>query len=75
MEYLKKCFSLRDNSIPLNTEITKIDVLSKQDHTIVHGILLAYTSSTDLYSELNRALRDKETAYADSMGPYAYILY
>ena len=50
-------------------------MLRNQKHPIVIGIMLAYTSSNDLYSELNRALRDKIVTYSDTMGPYAYILY
>ena len=36
---------------------------------------MAYSASTDLYSELNKAYRDKNVTYADTMGPFAYILY
>ena len=38
-------------------------------------MLKAYSAPTDLFSELNKAYRDKNVTYADTMGPYAYILY
>ena len=68
---LVDCF----DGISQDTVINKKDVLQHPDHDIVIGILLAYSASTDLYSELNKAYRDKNYTYADSMGPYAYILY
>lgn len=69
------CFTFDDDSYPQNTVVSKKDVLSKPEHPIVKGIIFAYTASTELYSELNKALRDKITTYSDTMGPYSYILY
>ena len=61
---LNQCLLKDDKNISKDITVD-LDVLTKPIHPIVIGILAAYSSATNLYSELNKALRDMIVEYQD----------
>ena len=55
---LGNCLLKNDLSIRQDITVNKKMVTEQPIHPIVLGILKAYSSATELYSELNRALRE-----------------
>ena len=50
------------------------DVLSDPDHVIVKTLLYIYSLEPPIYRYLNKASREKDASYIDTLGPFSDAL-